>query len=172
MTRPCYSFQFCKEAGGAHNWESQVWWRRMLKCWTKTLAATWCNKRWSLFPHKAECISIPACGQDYAENWPLLEHDIGREYFKSRSSCMDQLNEQRIFHSPSITMLYFFRIVLAASTTMNSTVMNSQVYHYFQINRIAPGLQFLWWPKHTPVESVLKYQRENRMKCFLHKPTM
>lgn len=55
------------------------------------------------------------------------------EYFKSRSSRTDQLNEQKLESPTFHHYVIFSRNVLAASTTINSTVMNSQVYHYFQI---------------------------------------
>jgi len=55
------------------------------------------------------------------------------EYFKSRSSHMDQLNEQELESPTFHHYVIFSRNVLAASTTINSAVMNSQVYHYFQI---------------------------------------
>ncbi|XP_035817303.1 uncharacterized protein [Zea mays] len=49
------------------------------------------------------------------------------EYFKSGSSHVDQLNDQKL-ESPALHhYVIFSRNVLAASTTINSTVMNSQV---------------------------------------------
>ncbi|KAL6905725.1 hypothetical protein ACP4OV_003326 [Aristida adscensionis] len=58
------------------------------------------------------------------------------EYFKSRSIQMDQLNKQKL-ESPTLHHYAIFsRNVLSASTTINSTVMNSQdsgsiVFHLF-----------------------------------------
>ncbi|XP_066359320.1 probable galacturonosyltransferase 7 isoform X1 [Miscanthus floridulus] len=58
------------------------------------------------------------------------------EYFKSRSSHMDQLNEQELESPTFHHYVIFSRNVLAASTTINSAVMNSQnsdhiVFHLF-----------------------------------------
>jgi alpha-1,4-galacturonosyltransferase len=56
------------------------------------------------------------------------------EYFKSGSSHVDQLNDQKLENPALHHYVMFSRNVLAASTTINSTVMNSQVYHYFSNN--------------------------------------
>ncbi|KAL6871024.1 hypothetical protein ACP4OV_014872 [Aristida adscensionis] len=58
------------------------------------------------------------------------------EYFKSRSIRMDQLKEQELEHPTFHHYAIFSRNVLSASTTINSTVMNSKdssiiVFHLF-----------------------------------------
>ncbi|XP_062183450.1 probable galacturonosyltransferase 7 [Phragmites australis] len=58
------------------------------------------------------------------------------EYFKPRSILMDQLDKQKLESSKFHHYVIFSRNVLAASTTINSTVMNSQdsgsiVFHLF-----------------------------------------
>ena len=54
------------------------------------------------------------------------------EYFKSRSISTDQLNRQKL-ESPAFQhYVIFSRNVLAVSTAINSTVLNCQVYCYFE----------------------------------------
>jgi len=58
------------------------------------------------------------------------------EYFKSRSISTDQLNRQKL-ESPAFQhYVIFSRNVLAVSTTINSTVLNCQVYCYFEEKKL------------------------------------
>lgn len=55
------------------------------------------------------------------------------EYFKSASLHGEQLNKQKLENPAFYHYVMFSRNVLAASTTINSTAMNSKVYCPFQI---------------------------------------
>ncbi|KAJ1264625.1 hypothetical protein BS78_08G014000 [Paspalum vaginatum] len=75
-----------------------------------------------------------------ADTMPKTHHCLNMrltvEYFKSRSIRMDQLNKQKLESPTFHHYVIFSRNILAASTTINSTVMNSQdsdrmVFHLF-----------------------------------------
>jgi hypothetical protein len=62
------------------------------------------------------------------------------EYFKSASIHMDQLNNQEL-ESPSFhNYVRFSHNVLAASTTINSTVTNSKVFCSFKRIKVLRGV--------------------------------
>lgn len=82
------------------------------------------------------------------------------EYFKSGSSHVDQLNDQKL-ESPALHhYVMFSRNVLAASTTINSTAMNSLdsdhiVFHVFTDAQNFYAMKY-WFDKNSYLESTVR----------------
>ncbi|CAN6330236.1 unnamed protein product [Urochloa humidicola] len=95
------------------------------------------------------------------------------EYFKSRSINMDQLNKQKL-ESPTFQHYAIFsRNVLAVSTTINSTVLNSQdsgsiVFHLFTDAQNFYAMKH-WFDRNSFLEATIHVTNiEDHMKLSKH----
>ena len=130
-------FSFAKKLEKMENTtESQILWSRMLENVEQKLRQLLdiTEDEACFHTRQSQSVFLYHLGvQTMPKTHHCLNMRLTVEYFKSRSSHMDQLNEQELESPTFHHYVIFSRNVLAASTTINSAVMNSQVYHYFQI---------------------------------------